>query len=175
MLFALPLLAFAQDSQILLPNRHALMRVFYGDINQDGRQDAVLIARSWDEAQNPDTPRPLLIFLSNTKGVLRRVARANSVVSCAACGGVAGDPWARTDRNFARIIFEPNGFSVLEFVGSGWRGWRKVSFRFVAGRFWLSKCVQKTFHIDHIFAPTIARITPKPVLLEAFKVTDCWH
>jgi hypothetical protein len=162
-------------NKLELPARHALMRIFVGDINNDGRNDAIVLARSWDEAQNPDTPRPMLIFLGNTQGQLKRVARANTVIRCAACSGVAGDAWARTDQNFARIMLEKNGFSVLEFVGSGWRGWSKVSFRFVAGRFWLSQCVQKTFYVDHIFAPVIVQVTPKPVLLEAFKHSDCWN
>ncbi len=178
LLFALPVFAISRDQAVLqrgLPARHAIMRVFLGDMNNDGRSDVIVLARSWDEATNPDTPRPILIFLRNAQGHLKRVARADGIVACAACGGVAGDPWARTDHNFARISLEPDGFSVLEFAGSGWRGWSKVSFRFLAGRFRLSSCVQKTFHLGHIFAPVISRVTPKPVLLEVFKHSDCLH
>ena len=155
-------IAMALPQNQLLPARHAIMRIFRGDINNDGQSDLIVLARSWDEAQNPDTPRPMLIFLRNTQGHLQRVARANTVIRCAACSGVAGDAWARKDKNLARIILEPNGFSVLEFVGSGWRGWSKVSFRFIKGRLQLAKCVQKTFHVGHIFAPVISWVTPKP-------------
>ncbi|MEY4531089.1 MAG: hypothetical protein RLZZ156_1810 [Deinococcota bacterium] len=161
------------QNQLVLPARHAMMRIFRGDINNDGQSDLIVLARSWDEAANPDTPRPMLIFLRNTQGHLQRVARANTVIRCAACSGAVGDAWARKDKNLARIILEPNGFSVLEFVGSGWRGWSKVSFRFINGWFRLSKCEQKTFHVGHIFAPVITIVTSKPVLLEAFKQSDC--
>ena len=160
-------------NELVLPARHAQMRIFRGDVNNDGQQDAIVLARSWDEAQNPNALRPLLIFLGNARGNLIRVARANSVIRCAACAGVAGDSWARTDSNKARIVIDKNGFSILEFIGSGWRGWSKVSFRFDQGRFRLSKCEQKTFHVDHIFAPIITEVIPKPVLLEAFKRSDC--
>ncbi len=176
LLLAMPVLAASRDTQILqngIPARHAMMRIFRGDINNDGLQDLIVLVRSWDEIQNANTPRPLLVFLRNSQGNLVRVARANTVVRCAACSGVAGDAWARTDKNFARIVVEKNGFSILEFVGSGWRGWSKVSFRFNQGRFRASSCVQKTFHVDHVFSATVIRVTPKPVLLEAFTRSDC--
>jgi hypothetical protein len=155
-----------------LPKRHALMRVFAGDLNNDSRPDAVVLARSWDETNNANSSRPLLVFLRQTNGTLRRVARANGVIACAACGGVAGDPWARRDQ-LARIVFEKNSFSLLEFVGSGWRGWRKVSFRFSKQGIWLSGCLQKTWHISHQFAPEFTRVAPKAVPLEKFGSSDC--
>lgn len=162
--------ASARDGDIWqqLPARHAIMRIFKGDINQDGRTDAIVLLRSWDEAANPDTPRPLLIFLGNAQGRLIRVARANLVVRCAACGGVAGDPWARKEYP-ASIILEDNGFSILEFAGSGWRGWRRVSFRFQNSRFWLVRCQWKTWHVDHIFAPEVVQTKPRVVAIEAFE------
>jgi hypothetical protein len=155
-----------------LPKRHALMRVFVGDLNNDARPDAVVLARSWDEASNANTPRPLLVFLRQPNGILKRVVRADGVVACAACGGVAGDPWARRDQ-LAGVVFAKNSFSLLEFVGSGWRGWRKVSFRFSKERFWLFECSQKTWHTSHQFAPEFTRVIPKTVLLERFVFSDC--
>jgi hypothetical protein len=155
-----------------LPKRHALMRVFTGDLNNDSRPDALVLVRSWDEASNADTPRPLLVFVRQTNGTLQRVARADGVVACAVCGGVAGDPWARRD-HVAKVVLGTNGFSLLEFVGSGWRGWRKVMFRLEAGRFWLSECSQKTWHTSHQFAPQFIRVRPKPVRLERFVGSDC--
>ncbi|NJK44870.1 MAG: VCBS repeat-containing protein [Pleurocapsa sp. SU_196_0] len=156
------------DLQRELPTRHAVMRVYTGDINGDGRPDVVLLARSWDEANNPDTPRPLLLLLRDQRGRLQRVTRADQVLRCRACGGVAGDPWARRDQYRAKVVIAPGRLTVLEFVGSGWRGWRITTFVWRGSRLWVAECRGKTWHTSHQFAPVFTRFKPRPVPIEVF-------
>jgi hypothetical protein len=59
LLLSSSVLAISRD-ELVLPARHAMMRIFEGDINNNGRSDAIVLARSWDEAANPDAPRPML-------------------------------------------------------------------------------------------------------------------
>jgi hypothetical protein len=113
-----------------IPKRHAVLRTFSGDLNADGRPDALVILRSWDEANNGDSLRPLLIFLRDSAGNLRRVARADHLIACRNCGGLAGDPWRRDHGYPAFVTIKQSVFNINEFAGSGWRGWTRTSFKY---------------------------------------------
>jgi hypothetical protein len=148
----------AQGSDVVsissqVPKRHAIMRTFSGDLNADGRPDALVILRSWDEATNGDSLRPLLIFVRDSTGVLRRVARADHVIACRNCGGVAGDPWRRDHVHPAFVTIRHSVFSISEFAGSGWRGWTRTSFKYEPrDRRWsLLGCRNKVFRVEHDF------------------------
>jgi hypothetical protein len=136
-----------------LPKRYAIMRTFSGDLNADGRPDALVILRSWDEATNGDSLRPLLIFVRDSAGSLRRVARADHVIACRNCGGLAGDPWRRDHGHPAFVTIRQSVFSINEFAGSGWRGWTRTSFKYdLRDRRWsLFGCRNKVFRVDHDF------------------------
>jgi hypothetical protein len=136
-----------------LPKRHAIMRTFSADLNLDGQPDAVVLLRSWDEADNGDSLRPLLIFTRDSAGVLRRVARADHVIACRNCGGLVGDPWRRDHGHPAFVTIKHSVFSINEFVGSGWRGWTRTTFKYEPRdqRWSLLGCRNKVFRVDHDF------------------------
>jgi hypothetical protein len=143
--------AVSISSQI--SKRHAIMRTFSGDLNADGRPDTLVILRSWDEVTNGDSLRPLLIFLRDSAGNLRRVARADHLIACRNCGGLAGDPWRRDHGHPAFVTIKQSVFSINEFAGSGWRGWTRTSFKYDSRdrRWLLLECRNKVFRVDHDF------------------------
>lgn len=174
-------LAKHSDAQAIaeqLPKRHAVMRVFASDLNADGRGDRLVLARSWDEANNGDVARPLLIFLRQPNGNLKRVARADGVISCRNCGGLVGDPWRRDHRYTATIQFARGQFSIREFAGSGWRGWTVKTFKLEQSRWVLLECRNKVYHLSHAFPVAFNRATRNDfgrVWLEEFGITRrCW-
>jgi hypothetical protein len=177
------LASYRDDTRAILgqlPKRHAIMRVISGDLNADGLIDRLVVIRSWDEFQNADVPRPLLIFLRQPNGALRRVARADGVIACRSCGGLVGDPWRRDHRYGAFITVGRGTFSVAEFGGSGWRGWTITTFAYnpQKARWFLLTCRNKVFHLSHAFPTefnTASRRDFGSVLLEQFGITrGCW-
>jgi hypothetical protein len=163
-----------------MPKRHAIMRTFPGDLNADGRPDALVILRSWDEANDGDSLRPLLIFLRDSTGVLRRVARADHLIACRNCGGLAGDPWRRDHVHPAFVTIKQSVFSINEFAGSGWRGWTRTSFKYdLRDRRWsLLGCRNKVYRVDHDF-PEAVNVSDRNnfgrVWLEEFgNPKGCW-
>jgi hypothetical protein len=177
--------SLAQGSDVVaissqVPKRHAIMRTASGDLNADGRPDALVILRSWDEASNGDSLRPLLVFLRDSTGILRRVARADHVIACRNCGGLAGDPWRRDHGHPAFVTIKQSGFSINEFAGSGWRGWTRTSFKYdPRDRRWsLLGCRNKVFRVEHDF-PEEMNISNRDdfgrVWLEEFgNPNGCW-
>jgi hypothetical protein len=143
--------AISISSQI--PKRHAVMRTFSADLNSDGRPDLLVLLRSWDEENNGDSLRPLLIFLRERSGKLIRVARVDHVIACRNCGGLAGDPWRRDSGHPAFVTIKHSVFSINEFAGSGWRGWTRTSFKYESRvkRWSLLGCRNKVFRVDHDF------------------------
>jgi hypothetical protein len=151
-----PGLAQGSDAGLIssqIPKRHAIMRTFSGDLNLDGWPDVLVLLRSWDEVTNGDSLRPLLIFVRDSAGSLRRVARADHVIACRNCGGLAGDPWRRDHGHPAFVTIRHSVFNINEFAGSGWRGWTRTSFKYdPRDRRWsLLGCRNKVFRVDHDF------------------------
>ena len=145
-LFAFALLSFAispASAQNLKPLPEELRAFFLpghkaldfdtGDLNADGKPDAVLILKVQGENEKAksydDSPlRPLLILVRQKDGKLKEVARNDHIVLCAACGGVFGDPYAGI------TITKDGVFSVTFYGGSSDRwsktlvfGWQKTS------------------------------------------------
>jgi hypothetical protein len=163
-----------------IPKRHAIMRTYSGDLNLDGRPDALVFLRSWDEAIDGDSLRPLLIFVRDSAGNLRRVARADHVIACRNCGGLAGDPWRRDHAHPAFVTIEHSVFGINEFAGSGWRGWTRKQFEYdPRDRRWsLLECRTTIFRVDHDF-PEENHVSDRNgfgrVWLEEFgNPTGCW-
>jgi hypothetical protein len=157
--------SFALGSDVVLiakqlPKRYAVMRTILGDLNSD--------------------VRPLLIFLRDSTGHLRRVARADHVIACRNCGGLAGDPWRHDHGHPAFVTIKHSVFILTEFAGSGWRGWTRKSFKYEPRerRWSLLGCRSKVFRVDHDFPVETQLSTADDfgqVWLEEFgNPTGCW-
>ena len=89
-----------------------------GDLNGDGKKDAILILKQpgEDTAMDLDNApdRPLLVLIRQADGKLKQVARNDNAIMCRQCGGVFGDPYAGT-------TIAANGFILSFYGGSGWR------------------------------------------------------
>lgn len=174
----------AQAMANQLPERHAIMRVITDDLSMDGCHNALVIARHWDEATNRDAPRSLLMFLRQPDSNLKRVARADGVIACRNGGGLAGDPWRRDHQHRAFITVQRDAFTVAEFAGSSWRGWRIITFRYdpQTVRWLLESFKNKVLHVDHVFpaessaeSSTVTRRDFGLVPLEQFGISrGCW-
>lgn len=62
-----------------------------GDIDADGREDAVLAVD--ESTTDVHRPRSLLLLVRGDDGVLRQAARNDRILPCRACGGALGEPW----------------------------------------------------------------------------------
>lgn len=109
-LATLVLAAAAVDVQPFVEPRTTILAVERGDLNRDGREDAVLVL---DPAE-PDRPRPLLILVRDAAGKLQLAKRNDQAVGCRECGGIMGDP-------FQSIAIKPGRFTVEHYGGSSWR------------------------------------------------------
>lgn len=102
----------------VLPADRRLQHVHRGDLDGDGREDALVVTAPSNGDE--DVPRGVVIALQSDDGW--RVAAANDhAIPCPRCGGAMGDPLAGVD-----IV--PGGF-VLRFEGGSRELW-SVAYRF---------------------------------------------
>jgi hypothetical protein len=96
--------AFAEESgdelpgemQPFVPQGHEALDFAAGDLDGDGREDAVLILKGPAEVQEKDdmdARRPLVLLIRQPDGRLKQVRRADRLVYCRTCGGMMGDPY----------------------------------------------------------------------------------
>ena len=121
MILSALVLAAVLDVQPFVEKNTTVLAVERGDLNRDGREDAVLVL----EPAAADQPRPLLILLRDAKGTLKLAKRSAKAVYCRECGGMMGDP-------FQGITIKNGRFTVAHYGGSSWRwsaaytfGWSK--------------------------------------------------
>lgn len=110
MILAALVLAAAVDVQPFVESRTTILAVERGDLNRDGREDAVLVL----DPADPDQPRPLLILVRDAAGKLQLAKRNDKAVGCRECGGIMGDP-------FQSIAVKPGRFTIEHYGGSSWR------------------------------------------------------
>lgn len=94
-----------------------------GDLNGDGRPDALLVTEA--PGDDGDGPRRLTLLVRGPNGTLQVAQHSDRVVLCRACGGALGDP-------FAGLTLQRHGFTVAHHGGSAWR-W-STSARFAYSR-----------------------------------------
>lgn len=97
-----------------VPKGWRLLGKATGDLNDDGRADAVVVAAHDAESGEPtdvwEEPRLLIIALGEG-GRLRLSAVSADVVLCRGCGGVFGDP-------FEGVLVERGAVVVMHYSGS---------------------------------------------------------
>jgi hypothetical protein len=99
-----------------------------GDLNNDKKQDAVLILKikGEDTLQTEDyinPKRPMLLLIRQENNVLKLIARNDVVVKCRECGGIYGDP-------YVGISVDTGLFSISFYGGSAWRWSYEYTFRY---------------------------------------------
>lgn len=80
-----------------------------GDLDGQGSKGVLLVLAP--PATRADDPRTVMLLLGTESGALKRAAENSRIVPCAACGGLAGDPYA-----FSRI--EKGRFTIAISGGS---------------------------------------------------------
>jgi len=117
----------AELAPFVLP-QHQALDVAVGDLNGDGRSDAVLVLKPEDEEERDgdmELRRPLLLLIRSADGKLEQARRNDKVVYCRSCGGMMGDP-------YEGIQLEEGAFTVSHYGGSAWRWGSAYTFRYDA-------------------------------------------
>lgn len=108
---------YAKNAELapFVPKSMAILDAVKGDLNADGRPDAILILKNPKEAESGDVEnqvkRPLLVLVRSTQGKLQLAKRNDDLIMCYHCGGVFGDPYAET-------TLQNNAFTVSFYGGS---------------------------------------------------------
>ncbi len=111
-----------------IPENYAILKSAYGDLNQDGILDVILVLnRIGEDTLVPVgidyTPRPLMLFLKNADGNYTLARRNDNAVYCYDCGGIFGDP-------FYEVTIENGAFTIYHYGGSSWRWTRDLTFKY---------------------------------------------
>lgn len=126
-----------------VPRGYDTMRTATGDLDKDGRDDAVLVLRDKREDTaadgNPilDHSR-LLVVLFKTDAGWELAATGGEVVMCKQCGGVFGDP-------FSDVVIHKGILVVDHYGGSNWRWTYSTKFRYQEGSFCLAGQTRNSF------------------------------
>lgn len=113
-----------------------------GDINSDGKPDAVLVLKQQGEDSiDTDLTRPLLLLERQADGKLKKVDQNDSAVLCLHCGGVFGDP-------YEGINIIKNGFTLSFYGGSNWRWSYLYTFSYSQAKntWFLSRLTETNYH-----------------------------
>jgi hypothetical protein len=100
-----------------VPAGHEALDFAMGDLDGDGREDAVLILRGPAELQKKDdmdARRPLILLIRQRDGRLKQERRTDRLVYCRTCGGMMGDPYMHT-------VVGKGRFTVSHYGGSASR------------------------------------------------------
>ena len=115
-----------------------------GDLDGDGRADAILILKGPDEIQQKDdmeTLRPLLLLIRQPDGKLKQERRTDRLVYCRACGGMMGDP-------YMDVVTGKGRFTVSHYGGSASRWSADYTFAYDRARkdWFLASETTTSFH-----------------------------
>ena len=127
-----------------IPDGHVALDTTYGDINQDGIMDLVLVTCHPNEIvfDTVEYYRPLILLLGQKNGGYELAARNDKVVGCVTCGGMMGD-------SFTGITTHLGEFTVEHFGGSNWRWSHDITFRYSSEKqnWFLYKIVDISYHV----------------------------
>jgi hypothetical protein len=153
-----------------VPQGHEALDFAVGDLDGDGRTDAVLILTAAGEVEKQDDmddKRPLLLLIRQADGRLKQARRSDNVVYCRTCGGAMGDPYAGMDVG-------PGRFTVKHYGGSASRWANSYTFAYDTARkdWFLDGDTSVSFHASDPDATrdetTLTREELGDVPLEAF-------
>lgn len=150
-------IAFLVAAELLafVPKGYDVLDSATGDLDRDGRDDAILVLRKADEADiEEETPRPLLVLLRQSDGRLKEAGRTDRLVYCYRCGGMMGDPYQDVEAG--------NGaFTVSHYGGSAWRWSAAYTFAWDAAKkdWLLERDESLSFHVADEDSKTALTIT----------------
>ncbi|MDL9998456.1 hypothetical protein QTI24_07590 [Variovorax sp. J22P240] len=111
----------------------------FGDLNGDGRSDALVVVDPASEGQaaGKGPSRTVLLLIRDADGHLQRVAQNDRIIPCERCGGLAGDPFG-----YARI--DKEGFTLVTEGGSRERWGNEFTFKFATEQeAWILEVVRR--------------------------------
>lgn len=143
-------LAAAPDDEIpeelnpFVPKGHEALDFATGDLDGDGRADAILVLKGPAEIAETDdmeTHRPLLLLIRQPDGRLKQERRTDRLVYCRTCGGMMGDP-------YMDVVIAKGAFTVSHYGGSAWRWGADYTFAYDRARkdWFLDREIKTSFH-----------------------------
>lgn len=118
------------ELQAHIPSGSKLLDSKIGDLNGDGRPDALLVLdhSKGDEKLGEGTPRTVVVLVRDDAGTLHAAAQNNKLVPCATCGGIAGDPYGYVNVGSGRFTIAIGGGSrerwsddyTFAYADGGW-------------------------------------------------------
>lgn len=118
------------DLTSFVPDGARLLEAVFGDLDGDGRPDALLVLESpradravWGQCP----PREVVLLIRDDSGVLCRVASNDCLVPGATSGGLVGDP-------FGYAAISPGSFTIVNGGGGRRRWWDEFAFTYVPDR-----------------------------------------
>lgn len=136
----------AKELAVFVPENYSILDSLACDLNQDGKDDYILILKHNDEEklsnviEHPEK-RPMYLLIRNDQNQLQIKYKNDNVVLCVDCGGVMGDP-------YQAIVFKNGYFSVEHYGGSNWRWTNIVTFKYSKEKndWFLHKIGVDTYH-----------------------------
>jgi hypothetical protein len=118
-----------------VPSGYDTLAIARGDLNNDKLEDLALVLRSVKEVEkdadpNVEPPGRILVILFKSPEGYKTAAKSDSVILCAGCGGIFGDP-------FADISINRNVITINHYGGSAWRWELTHRFRYQQNDFYL--------------------------------------
>lgn len=111
-----------------VPDGTRILEAVFGDLDDDGRPDALLILdppKTSQERWGRCPAREVLLLVRDASGALRKVASNDRIVPGASGGGMAGDP-------FGYVVVAPGSFTIVNGGGGRTRWWDEFTFAWVA-------------------------------------------
>lgn len=124
--------ASGDNLKAFLPPGASILSSATGDINNDGRMDAVIVvnpAGAADEFPGNGPGRIVMLLTRGTSGALSKAAQNDKIVPCADCGGMFGDPF--------QFLGVENGMITIVNEGGAGAYWSdEFVFRYVPDGDW---------------------------------------
>lgn len=136
----------AKELAVFVPENYSILDSLACDLNQDGKDDYILILKHNDEeklsnALDRPEKRPMYLLIRNEQNQLEMKYKNDNVVLCVDCGGMMGDP-------YQAVVFKNGYFSIEHYGGSNWRWTKIITFKYSKEKndWFLHKIGTDSFH-----------------------------
>lgn len=131
------------ELQSYIPSGSKLLDSKIGDLDGDGRPDALLVLdhSKGNEKLGEGSPRTIVVLVRDASGALRRAAQNDRLVPCETCGGIVGDPYG-----YVRV--ENGRFTVAVGGGSRERWSDDYTFAYADGDWFVDQVLRSVSDPD---------------------------